>query len=193
MALGYRASRDGRQNWVTICTPTGARISWQPFQATETENMHVFRVKRHQNPTSATAWPFLVLSLFLQQGEARIAHFLPIHLHLQSSTCSWGLVAGFRTQIQVKRTNWTHSERAPWWCALFMGKVPKEMYRLHHAELETAFKVNKNESTRKVEVIKLALCVKNNVFFNNSPALFYLPLMSAEWPAFRCRPLFKFF
>lgn len=44
-----------------------------------------------------------------------------------------------------------------------MGKVPKEMYRLHHAELETAFKVDKNESTWKIEVIKLTLCFKNNV------------------------------
>ena len=102
-------------------------------------------------------------SLFLQQDEVQIAHPLPIHLHLQNSTGSWGLVGGFRTQIQIKRTNWTHLECAPWWCALFVGKVPKEMYSLHHAALETAFKVNKNESTRNVEVIKLALCFKNNV------------------------------
>lgn len=48
--LRLPCKRDGRQNWVTICTPTGARISWQPFQATETENMHVFRVKKASKP-----------------------------------------------------------------------------------------------------------------------------------------------
>lgn len=42
-------------------------------------------------------------SLFLQQDEVQITHPLPIHLHLQNSTGSWGLVGGFRTQIQVKK------------------------------------------------------------------------------------------